>query len=70
MKSSHVSTGPVFILFVEYILKERNNILFLNELMDSLRTVSKQPATLCVIQMSAESIFVVFLKGKNTILFY
>lgn len=41
---------------------------FFYELMDSLRTVSKQAATLCVIQKSAESIFVVFLKGKNIIL--
>lgn len=33
--------------------------------MNRLKTVSKQPAALCVIQMSAESTFIVFLKGKN-----
>lgn len=48
-KSSYASTGMVFILLVEYILKERNNMGFWKELMNSLRTVSKQSAALCVI---------------------
>lgn len=45
-KSSYASTGTVFILLVEYILKERNNMDFWKELMNSLRTVSKQSAAL------------------------
>lgn len=48
-KSSYASTGTVFILLVEYILKERNNMGFWKELMNSFRTVSKQSAALCVI---------------------
>lgn len=48
-KSSYASTGMVFILLVEYILKERNNMGFWKELMNSFRTVSKQSAALCVI---------------------
>lgn len=56
-KSSRASTGTVFIQLVEYTLKERNNMVFLNELMNSLKTVSKPPAALCIVQTSAESIF-------------